>query len=109
LLRPRRRHRPPCRRQAWRQGSQPPAFAEAEGALLRLLATFRGWYSPIPEIIAVTNSTAILQNDIADRRLVAGSENIDGGFTQRRVRSRSNHGRVVKFCGRCSNDATSAS
>jgi len=33
----------------------------------RLLALFRDWYAPIPDIIAATDPTTILHNDIADR------------------------------------------
>jgi 2-polyprenyl-6-methoxyphenol hydroxylase-like FAD-dependent oxidoreductase len=33
----------------------------------RQLTTFRGWCSPIPEIIEATDPAVILQNDIADR------------------------------------------
>jgi 2-polyprenyl-6-methoxyphenol hydroxylase-like FAD-dependent oxidoreductase len=38
----------------------------------RLLALFRGWCSPIPDIVAATDPVIILQNDIADRPSLAG-------------------------------------
>lgn len=38
-----------------------------EAAHARLLTIFRGWCSPLPEIIEATDPAVILQNDIADR------------------------------------------
>jgi 2-polyprenyl-6-methoxyphenol hydroxylase-like FAD-dependent oxidoreductase len=38
-----------------------------EAAHARLLTLFRGWCSPLPEIIKATDPAVILQNDIADR------------------------------------------
>jgi 2-polyprenyl-6-methoxyphenol hydroxylase-like FAD-dependent oxidoreductase len=46
----------------------PPDQREApEATQARLLATFRGWCAPIPELIAATDPAHILHNDIADR------------------------------------------
>ena len=52
--------------------SAPAGAREApEAAHARLLTTFGGWCSPIPQIIAATDPAILLQNDIADRRPLA--------------------------------------
>jgi 2-polyprenyl-6-methoxyphenol hydroxylase-like FAD-dependent oxidoreductase len=39
----------------------------AEGRKARLMALFKDWHSPIPEILQATDEAAILHNDILDR------------------------------------------
>ena len=44
--------------------------AAAAGHQAEVLASFGGWHTPIPEVIRATESSAILRNDIVDRKPV---------------------------------------